>query len=245
MKPRDPASFIYKYVLPPPRCPTTTPVEAESIADGMATLINPLELISRLEKMSRHGRPHAPTFSWGPDEAASSKPTGVHFGDDYQEHCSEDCPLRVENEAPRLSMEEFDATPGRTSISSRSPTPCLSAPFSPSESKYPGSISSSLCSSPQSDFQVCHTRNDSLDFCTELATIHRGSWRSHFQERQRKQKLNRMSLDFILSTESRYPSLPNIMPHSPRDYALHLKGPPVRRPRLPSLKETVGYLLTH
>ncbi|KAH9825086.1 hypothetical protein DFH28DRAFT_942748 [Melampsora americana] len=241
MKPCDPAAFIYKYVLPPPRCPTTTPVEFDSNADGIAAIFHPLELISRLENISR--RQHAQLLSWAIDETYSSRPIGAHFGDDYQDHCSEDCP-RFETGPPRLNMVKSGQTSVPASIASRHSSPCRSTHFSPSGSKYSGTVSSSLFSSPQSEFQVYQKSSVDELLGEELKSLNQESWRVHFPERHEKQKIHRMSLDFILSAESRYPSVPNIMPNFSRGYMLPVKGLRGPRPRLPSLKEIVGYDLT-
>ncbi|EGF97260.1 uncharacterized protein MELLADRAFT_114475 [Melampsora larici-populina 98AG31] len=241
MNPRDPPSFVYKYVLPPPRCPTTTPVEGVSSSDGMAAMFNPLELISRLEKISR--RLHPQLFSLGSEEAASSAPIGAHFGDDHQEHCSDDCP-RFNHGYPHLTEEKNGQTLFPTSISSRHSTPRLSEPFLTDDLNYSSAHSSSLLSSPQSEFQVYQTRNVDVELGKELATFDQESWRLQFQEQQQKQKTNRMSLDFILSAESRYPSLSNIVPNLSPGYMLHMQGSRGPRPRLPSLKETVGWMFT-
>ncbi|EGG00319.1 uncharacterized protein MELLADRAFT_118048 [Melampsora larici-populina 98AG31] len=92
MQPDDPANVIYKPVLPPPMIPSATPIEPSNHAVSYSTPINAEELAGRLEKLSP--RALALLWPWGPDDRDPFYPSGPQFGDDYHEHCSEDCPNR-------------------------------------------------------------------------------------------------------------------------------------------------------
>ncbi|KAG0150184.1 hypothetical protein CROQUDRAFT_713500 [Cronartium quercuum f. sp. fusiforme G11] len=214
MKPDEPTKVIYKYVLPPPQVPNSTPPE---LARVQSTPVDAKQLAGRLERLKSSVSTRADVRSspralallwpWGPDDKEPYYPSGPQFGENYHEECSEDCPTRLRFHTPH---------------------PNCYSPLLPMRS------TSSLSVSRTGSVSYASSSNH-IPSSPVWSMVEDGRDASHSPPKSSADKLNRMSLDFILS--------PTPVQRHNRLYPP--TRPPVHewphiRPRLPSLRQALS-----
>ncbi|KAG0150186.1 hypothetical protein CROQUDRAFT_713502 [Cronartium quercuum f. sp. fusiforme G11] len=237
MKPQAPPKYIYHYVLPPPRCPQTTPTEPEFSSNFFNMMVHPLELIERLEKLNP--RAQAQNWPWGLEDKDTYYPQGSHFGDDYHEQCSAECPRRsrvIQDEITHPNTTQlYRSIPPRSSSPYTFAVPSVSPSISPSSSHgFSMTCSSISCLSIESlhNDHKLHTWKTSE---TKFQNMQQDIRPLEAHRRRNERKTNRMSLDYIMCSEPQYIKLPKIMQNISEDCKI-----PIHRPSLPSLREVIG-----